>query len=205
MRLYLVRHGDAVSSDLDPARPLSAAGRAEAARMARFLAEAGVRVPLARLLEEAIGHGERGIPVTRSQHEMTAAKLGELVDQPGFADSFLVDGAPPAVGCVFRQSEMGSIAVVVVGISAKQLSEMSCIQDNYVIQKIASDRPDDTLNVSVLPWRSWRYRTIADTHPLSRRRYEEPYEASRSRRRYSGPSSHGNASTIWRAIHSDVG
>ena len=71
-------------------------------------AEAGGRVPLGRLLEEAIGHGERGIPVTRSQHEMTAAKLGELVDQPGFADSFLVDGAPPAVGCVFRQPRLAA-------------------------------------------------------------------------------------------------
>jgi phosphohistidine phosphatase len=40
MRLYLVQHGEALSADEDPARPLSEAGRRDVASLAKFL-EAG--------------------------------------------------------------------------------------------------------------------------------------------------------------------
>jgi phosphohistidine phosphatase len=43
MQLYLVQHGEALAEGVDPARPLSASGRADVARMAAFLAAAGVR------------------------------------------------------------------------------------------------------------------------------------------------------------------
>ncbi len=42
MRVYLVQHGLAKSKDEDPARPLTAAGRQEAERVARAVAAAGV-------------------------------------------------------------------------------------------------------------------------------------------------------------------
>lgn len=45
MRLYLVQHGDALPEEVDPTRPLSAAGRPEVAAVARFLAAGGVRAP----------------------------------------------------------------------------------------------------------------------------------------------------------------
>ncbi len=38
MRLYLVQHGQALSDEVDPARPLSAAGEADVRAMAAFLA-----------------------------------------------------------------------------------------------------------------------------------------------------------------------
>ncbi len=44
MHIYLVRHGDAVSTHPSGDRPLSDEGRREAGRMAGFLAHAGVRV-----------------------------------------------------------------------------------------------------------------------------------------------------------------
>jgi phosphohistidine phosphatase len=44
MRLYLVQHGEAVPEDVDPARTLTASGRADIAGIAGFLAPAGVRV-----------------------------------------------------------------------------------------------------------------------------------------------------------------
>lgn len=37
MRLYLVQHGEALSKDVDPERPLSDAGQAAVARLAAFL------------------------------------------------------------------------------------------------------------------------------------------------------------------------
>jgi phosphohistidine phosphatase len=43
MRLYLVQHGDAVPEQLDPERPLSAAGRQDVEAVARLLARNGIR------------------------------------------------------------------------------------------------------------------------------------------------------------------
>jgi len=44
MKLYLVRHGDALASGVDPERPLSRIGREQVARMATVLSDRGVRV-----------------------------------------------------------------------------------------------------------------------------------------------------------------
>jgi phosphohistidine phosphatase len=44
MRLYLVQHGEAVPEDVDPTRPLSPSGQEDVARMADFLAAAGVGI-----------------------------------------------------------------------------------------------------------------------------------------------------------------
>ncbi|MCD8538310.1 MAG: gamma-glutamyltransferase, partial [Burkholderiaceae bacterium] len=56
---------------------------------------AGGRLPLSRLLADAIHYAESGIAVTPSQSQLTAKKLAELKDQPGFAETFLVDGQAP--------------------------------------------------------------------------------------------------------------
>jgi phosphohistidine phosphatase len=44
MELYLVQHGEAVSKEVDPNRPLTEPGRAEVLRVARTAHAAGVRV-----------------------------------------------------------------------------------------------------------------------------------------------------------------
>ncbi len=66
----------------------------------------GVQKPLARLLGDAIRYAADGIPVTHSQAEATQNKLRELVDQPGFARTFLLNGAPllPVAGLLSRTS-----------------------------------------------------------------------------------------------------
>ena len=59
MKVYLVRHGSALSSHEDPERPLSEEGRYEATRLADFVAKAGIKVhetwhgPKARARETA--------------------------------------------------------------------------------------------------------------------------------------------------------
>ena len=55
------------------------------------------RLPLSRLLRDALSHAADGIRVTGSQSRHTAAKLAELVDQPGFA-LFAPSGAAPGEG-----------------------------------------------------------------------------------------------------------
>ncbi len=44
MRLYLVRHGMAMTKDENPNRPLSEQGKRDVGRMASFLGRAGIRV-----------------------------------------------------------------------------------------------------------------------------------------------------------------
>lgn len=66
MRLYLVRHGEAVPQNVDPERPLSPDGRASVARVAAFLGGAGVRV-------DAIAHSGK------ARARETAALLAERV------------------------------------------------------------------------------------------------------------------------------
>jgi len=44
MKLYLVQHGAALTSEVDPARPLSESGRQDVQAMADFLKGAGIRV-----------------------------------------------------------------------------------------------------------------------------------------------------------------
>ncbi|WP_341990960.1 gamma-glutamyltransferase [Azorhizobium sp. AG788] len=67
---------------------------------------AGGRMPMSRLLESAISHARAGVPVTASQVQLTTDKLAELKDVPGFADAFLVDGAPPKLGHVQRAERL---------------------------------------------------------------------------------------------------
>jgi gamma-glutamyltranspeptidase len=69
-------------------------------------AELGGRLPLARLLADAIGYARDGVPVTASQQNATRAKWPELAAQPGFADTFLIDGALPLAGQRFRQPRL---------------------------------------------------------------------------------------------------
>ncbi len=68
----------------------------------------GGRMPLSRLLEDAIHYAEHGIPVTRSQMVNTSNKKAELLPQPGFAETFLVGGEVPATGSVFLQKRIGA-------------------------------------------------------------------------------------------------
>lgn len=66
MRIYLVRHGEAVPEHVDPARPLSARGRAEIERVAAEVARLGWRVAEIR---------HSGLTRARQTAEMLAARL----------------------------------------------------------------------------------------------------------------------------------
>jgi len=66
------------------------------------------RMPLARLIEDAIHYAEHGIAVTASQAASTANTQAEPGPQPGFAETFLVSGTAPAAGSVFVQKRLGA-------------------------------------------------------------------------------------------------
>ena len=67
----------------------------------------GGRLPLAELLAPAIAHAREGYVVTRSQARLTADKLAELEDVPGFASAFLVEGPPAEAGKTFKSPDAG--------------------------------------------------------------------------------------------------
>lgn len=58
----------------------------------------GGRLPLSRLMEDAVFWARDGVPATASQARFAAEKLGELADVPGFADVHLPEGRPPVRG-----------------------------------------------------------------------------------------------------------
>ncbi|MGH8622353.1 MAG: gamma-glutamyltransferase family protein [Burkholderiales bacterium] len=64
------------------------------------------RLPLKRLLADAVHYAEHGIPVTASQSSMTAARRGELEPQAGFRETFLAGGVAPPAGSLFRQPRL---------------------------------------------------------------------------------------------------
>ncbi len=70
--------------------------------------ELGGKLPLTRLLADAIDYAEHGIAVTRSQSASTAAKRRELEPQPGFAEVFLPQGQVPAAGGLFQQPRLAA-------------------------------------------------------------------------------------------------
>ena len=68
----------------------------------------GGRLPLRRLLADAIHYAERGVAVTSSQSMTTAARRGELESQPGFRPAFMPDGGVPPAGAVFKQPRLAA-------------------------------------------------------------------------------------------------
>ena len=74
------------------------------------------RLPLERLLEEAMFHAYNGVAVSDTLASHTQNKLGELHEQPGFAGALLDAGEPPPASNNLpwprrypRSSRMGSM------------------------------------------------------------------------------------------------
>ncbi|WP_233838883.1 gamma-glutamyltransferase family protein [Paraburkholderia sp. ZP32-5] len=68
----------------------------------------GGRLPVARLLEDAIHYAQSGVPVTRSQAECISSKRGELESVAGFAQTFLPDSSAPRSGERFVNARLAA-------------------------------------------------------------------------------------------------
>jgi gamma-glutamyltranspeptidase len=71
-------------------------------------AELGGKLPLSRLVQDAVWHAEHGFAVTQSQHDLTTEKMPELKDAPGFATRFLPNGKPPAERSLMTLPALGA-------------------------------------------------------------------------------------------------
>lgn len=105
---FYAEHGDAAIPTRGPRAALTVAGAIAGWEEAMSVAaEAGGRMSLARLLEDAIRHARNGCPVTASQEHLTRAKWDELKGVPGFAATYAADG-PPAQGTVLKQPALAA-------------------------------------------------------------------------------------------------
>ncbi|MBV1707070.1 MAG: gamma-glutamyltransferase family protein [Hyphomicrobiales bacterium] len=97
--------GDKAIPTRGPKAALTVAGTVAGWQTALDVAgSGGARVmTLERLLADAIRHAEEGVAITRSQAALSASKLAELRDMPGFAPQFLREGAAPRQGDILRQ------------------------------------------------------------------------------------------------------
>lgn len=68
----------------------------------------GGKLPLARLLEDAIHWAEAGIAPSAGQIALTTQKLPELADAPGFIETFAPGGTPPSADRPFRQPRLAA-------------------------------------------------------------------------------------------------
>ncbi|MDI1345891.1 MAG: gamma-glutamyltransferase family protein [Pseudolabrys sp.] len=62
------------------------------------------RLPLHVLFDAAIRRAREGYKVSRSQAQLSIDKFAELERVPGFANAFLIDGKPPEVGAMLKQT-----------------------------------------------------------------------------------------------------
>lgn len=72
------------------------------------LASAKGRLPLSRLLRDAIWHAENGVPVTSSGADIAEKKDAELRDIEGYAEVFRPAGRPLTVGDVLHQPALAA-------------------------------------------------------------------------------------------------
>ena len=68
----------------------------------------GGKIPLSRLLEDAIAYARRGVSVTSGQRRNTISKLDEMKDSIGFHENFLNSGEVPVCGDLFYQKQLSN-------------------------------------------------------------------------------------------------
>lgn len=92
-----------------PDAALTVAGAVSGWQLAHQQAKlAGGKLPLSRLLEDAIHHAREGAPVTATLANNARGKLAELIDQPGFAQTYVKSGQPVQLGELFKQTKIAN-------------------------------------------------------------------------------------------------
>lgn len=108
-RDFYVHQGLSAIPSRGPLAALTVAGTVAGWGLAHERARAaGGRLPLGRLLEDAIALAREGVPVTASLNGAMTLKYGELRDVPGYADVYLDGGRVPAVGALLKLPKLAS-------------------------------------------------------------------------------------------------
>lgn len=92
-----------------PLAALTVAGTISGWEVALKIArDIGGKLPLSRLLEDAIVYAREGVVISGSQASAVGAKAGELSGVPGFSDTFMPDGKTPDQGDIQRFPKLGA-------------------------------------------------------------------------------------------------
>ena len=65
---------------------------------------------------------------------------------------------------ILLQGQMRTDLVVVFHVRQQYVTEMPLAEHNNMVKALPSDRTDESLSKSVLPWGTWRRRSIANAH-----------------------------------------
>ena len=110
------------------------------------------------------------------------------------------------IGASLHRRQMSSALIVISLVRAQQIAKMPLAEDNDMVKAITSDRADEPLRISILPWRRGRDRPIPNAHrpnaldEAGRRKHGPDHEP-----RIAAPARQPNASVNCCAIHSAVG
>ncbi len=108
-REFYTGHGHRTIPARGPIAALTVAGTVSGWEKALQIASSwGKPLPLSRLLADAIGYADRGVPVTASFCDMVSEKRAELEDVRGFRTLFLAGGSPD-VGFVLRNPALATM------------------------------------------------------------------------------------------------
>src|SRR5438876_9018825 len=103
----------------------------------------------------------------RQRHRSLSQYAPKPLKSGGQVKGRLIPTAPlPVVGThswprmnflIIRRTSL----VVIFLVRIEQMAEMSLAEDNNMVKTLPSDRTDEPLRISVLPWRPWRDRSIS--------------------------------------------
>lgn len=68
------------------------------------------------------------------------------------------------VRTILVEAKVSPGSVIVVDVGRQYASQMSFVEDNDVIEALASDRADDALSIRILPWRTRCGDDLVDPH-----------------------------------------
>lgn len=118
----------------------------------------GGRLPLTRLLEDAIWYASHGAPITKSQTAYTSKFLKELAGQHGFAKTYLESGQPPEANALRRYPALAA--------TFEQLGERGL--DDFYCGEIAHNVSDEFIRLdSPLRYADLEKHTASVVEPLS--------------------------------------
>jgi gamma-glutamyltranspeptidase/glutathione hydrolase len=123
-----------------------------------YAREIGGKMPLSRLLADAIHYARNGVAVTQSQAENTAKKLSELIDQPSFRETYTEDGRVPEQGALFRQPRL---AATLERLTAEGLDSF---YRGALAQDIAADLAAVGSPVTLQDLEAYRARRVTPLH-----------------------------------------
>ncbi len=123
-----------------------------------YAREIGGKLPLSRLLSDAIHYAREGVPVTELQAENTRKKLPELIDQPGFRETYTEDGQAPKAGALFRQPRLAVTLERIAQEGADSFYRGALAQD------IAADLAAVGSPVSLQDLEAYRARRVTPLH-----------------------------------------